>query len=83
MVAAYAYSSMMVLFPVVWLDEIVHWDENDESVCKKKLLHIYEEEKGWGFGKLIALSELTAAASPYMKDGHVTFVVTFRVLPME
>ena len=61
--------------------EVVHWDGKDESACKKEMIHIYDKEVVCGFADFIPLSKLTAAASPYVKDGHVTFVTNFRIHP--
>ena len=58
--------------------EIVHWDGKPESACKKENTATYEEAEGDGWSKFIPLSKLTAAASPYVKDGHVTFIVNHR-----
>ena len=63
--------------------EIVHWDGKPESARKYENTATYEEAEGWGWPMLIPLSKLTAAASPYVKEGHVTFIVTFRFLPTE
>ena len=63
--------------------EIVNWDGKPESTYKREINNEYEEEIGWGPFKFIPLRKLTAAASPYVKDGEVTFIVTFRILPLE
>ena len=63
--------------------EVVHWDGKSENARKIEDTDTYKRAKGRGFPKFIRLSQLTAAASPYVKDGHITFIVTFRFLPME
>ena len=63
--------------------EVLHWDEKPESAFKKVDTHIYEAAQGRGWTDFISLSKLTDAASPYVKDGHITFTTTFRILPME
>ena len=62
--------------------EAVHWDGKPESACKKDFTYTYDRAEGWGWPDFIPLSKLTAAASPYVKDGEVTFITTFRFLPM-
>ena len=64
--------------------EVVHWDGKPESARKEECNGTLDkEELGNGIYQLIPMSELTAAASPYVKEGHVTFIVTFRLLPPE
>ena len=62
--------------------EVVHWDGKPESACKEEGTYTYEEATGYGRRNFIPLSKLTVAASPYVKDGHITFIVTFRLLPI-
>ena len=60
--------------------EIVHWDELSSSTVKSDLTHAYKNTEKWGFLKFIPLSKLTAAASPYVNNGEVTFIITFRIV---
>ena len=62
--------------------EVVHWDGDGLSIFKHEFTNTYLEEKGYGPPQMIALSKLTAAASPYVKDGHVTFIANFQILPL-
>ena len=63
--------------------KLVHWDGKSESACKEDDADLYEVAGGRGWVKFIPLSKFTARASPYVNNGHVTFIVTFRILPME
>ena len=63
--------------------EVVHWDGKPESARKIESLYISEAAEGLGRHKFIPLTELTATASPYVKDGGVTFIVTFRFLALQ
>ena len=63
--------------------EVVQWNGKPESARKEESICTFDNEEGNGIYQLIPLSELTAATSPYVKDGHVTFIVTFRILPPE
>ena len=63
--------------------EVVHWDGKSESAHKSEITYTYEEAGGRGLHEFIPLSKLTAAASPYVQDGHVTLTATFRFLPMQ
>ena len=64
--------------------EVLHWDGNDESTCREdQSTSAYEVAGGFGFADVISLSKLTAAASPYVRNGHVTFVMSFRIITLE
>ena len=64
--------------------EVVHWDGNTASVRKKQLTNqTYLRSGAWGISKMIRLKNLTAAASPYVQNGKITFVATFRIHPPE
>ena len=63
--------------------EVVHWNGEPECACKQEGAITYERAVGMGYLESIPLSKLTAAASPYVKNGHVTFIITFQFLPME
>ena len=62
--------------------EAVHWDGNLASVCKCEITHTYEWTCGCGRPNMVPLSQIIAAASPYVKDGRVTFIARFQILPM-
>ena len=72
------------LFPcrVTCTFEIVHWGGNNGAILKYEVTNTYEEVKGRG-PQTIPPSKITAAASPYVKDGHVTFIAKFQILPLE
>ena len=63
--------------------EVVHWDGEPESARKKTYTEIYNRAGCKGRNEFISLSKFTAAASPYVKGGHVTFIVTFHTLPLQ
>ena len=64
--------------------EIVHWDGRPESALERDHNLVWEFAGGLGWPNFISLSELTDANfSPYVYDGHVTFIVTFRILPVD
>ena len=65
--------------------EIVHWDGKSESAHKREFTTTttYDQEECKGRATFIALSKLTAAVSPYVNNGHVTFIITFRFLSMQ
>ena len=67
---------------VYYTIEVVHWDGKIESARKKEYTNMYDAPQGRGPSKFIPLSKLTAAASPYVNDGEVTFIITFRILPV-
>ena len=57
--------------------EVVHHD--GLPISEKKLVNklVFTENKGWGLPKFISKAEVASPASPYVKDGYVTFKVTF------
>ena len=63
--------------------EVVHWDGKPESACKIEDTIEIGKAIGMGRYEFISLRKLTAAASPYVKNGHITFIITFRFLPVE
>ena len=63
--------------------KVVHYDGKTESAYVKKATTIYTESEGSGYPDFIPLSKLTDADSPYVKDGEVTFIITFRILPSD
>ena len=62
--------------------DVVNWDGVLESNHKVDFAHTYEHATWYGRNKVIELSELTEAGSPYVRAGHVTFITTFRILPL-
>ena len=62
--------------------EVVHWDGKLTSNCKFDYANTYEHAIGSGPPQMIALRKLTDAGSPYVKDGHVTFIARFQILPL-
>ena len=63
--------------------KVVHYDGKTESSHFKKATVVYEEAEGSGYPDFIPSSMLTDADSPYVKDGEVTFIATFRILPTD
>ena len=59
---------------------IFNWGANSASAFKHEFTNIYVEETGYGPSRLIPVRKLTAAASPYVNNGHVTFVAQFQIL---
>ena len=49
--------------------KVLNYDGNPDSTSKSKMSYTYEQPKGWGFPKMIAVSKLTAAGSPYVNNG--------------
>jgi hypothetical protein len=60
--------------------EVVHWDGKDESARSEEFTYTYESATSYGWN-IVSLNDLTAAASPYVKDGHITFIANVRILP--
>ena len=61
--------------------EVVHWDGEDDSARKDEFAQTFDDECALGLVQFIKLRKITAADSPYVKDGQITFVATFRFLP--
>ena len=54
--------------------------EKPESARKIKDTDTYVHATGRGWPNFISLSKLIAAESPYVNDGEVTFIATFRII---
>ena len=63
--------------------DVVNWDGVLASNRRVDFAHTYEYATGYGPSNLIALSQLTAPGTPYVRDGHVTFIVRFQILPLQ
>ena len=62
--------------------ELLHWDEKPASACKEEMPHTFMEAEGFGSHEFIRMSRLTVPDSPYVKDGHVTFIMTFQIITL-
>ena len=63
--------------------EVVHWDGNSASICKREKSLPYGHAAALGSNRMIGLNALIDGRSPYVNNNHVTFIARFRVLPVE
>ena len=63
--------------------EVVHWDGNSASICKREKSIPYGNAAARGINRMIALDALNDAMSPYVNNYQVTFIARFRILPVE
>ena len=61
--------------------EVVNWDR--KGSCKYEYEHTYEHFIGSAPATIIPVSNLTAAESPYVRAGYVTFIAKFQILPLQ
>ena len=68
------------IFPckVEYTFEVEHHDGKAASAKKEILVNTYDHATGFGAGSIISKAEIAAPDSPYVKDGYVTFKVTFK-----
>ena len=62
--------------------EVVNWDGKETSNYKIEYAHTYEHATDHSIPQILDLCNLTDTASPYVKDGHVTFIAKFQILPL-
>ena len=61
--------------------EVVNWDQQVASIRRVDFTQTYALGDSWGATNLLQLNELFYPT--YVKNGHVTFIAKFQILPLE